>query len=46
MTADEKLKIIPVLREKGNAQFKEKNYETAANTYAQAIGFAEQLMLA
>ncbi|OXU26679.1 hypothetical protein TSAR_012577 [Trichomalopsis sarcophagae] len=46
MTEDEKLKNIPVLREKGNTQFREKDYEAAANTYAQAIGIVEQLMLA
>jgi AH receptor-interacting protein len=46
MTEDEKLKNIPVLREKGNIQFREKDYESSANTYAQAIGILEQLMLA
>lgn len=46
MTEDEKLKNVPILREKGNAQFREKNYEAAANTYAQALGILEQLMLA
>ncbi|XP_058804004.1 aryl-hydrocarbon-interacting protein-like 1 [Phymastichus coffea] len=46
MTEDEKLKNVPILREKGNVQFREKNYEAAANTYAQALGILEQLMLA
>ncbi|XP_011494659.1 PREDICTED: AH receptor-interacting protein isoform X2 [Ceratosolen solmsi marchali] len=46
MTEDEKLKNIPILREKGNVKFREKDYESAANTYAQAIGILEQLMLA
>lgn len=46
MTEEEKLNNIPILRERGNSQFKEKNYEKAASTYAQAIGILEQLMLA
>ncbi|KAK0178487.1 hypothetical protein PV327_007375 [Microctonus hyperodae] len=46
MTEDEKLKNIPILREKGNVLFKEKNYKAAADTYASAIGILEQLMLA
>ncbi|KAJ8680316.1 hypothetical protein QAD02_016103 [Eretmocerus hayati] len=46
MTEDEKLKNIPILREKGNCLFREKKYDEAANTYAQAIGIVEQLMLA
>ncbi|XP_014206075.1 AH receptor-interacting protein [Copidosoma floridanum] len=46
MTEDEKLKIIPVYKEKGNALFRDKKYEAAANIYAQAIGIIEQLMLA
>lgn len=46
MTEQEKLKNVPILKEKGNVQFKEKNYEAAANTYAQAIGILEQLMMA
>lgn len=46
MTEDEKLKSIPDIREKGNALFKEKNYEAACDTYAKGIGMLEQLMLA
>lgn len=46
MTEDEKLQNVPILREKGNTQFRERNYEAAANMYAQAIGILEQLMLA
>lgn len=46
MTEDEKLKNIPILREKGNRLFKEANYKAAADTYASAIGILEQLMLA
>ncbi|XP_050465323.1 aryl-hydrocarbon-interacting protein-like 1 [Cataglyphis hispanica] len=46
MTEDEKLKNIPHLKEKGNALFREKKYNSAAETYAKAIGILEQLMLA
>ncbi|XP_033213716.1 aryl-hydrocarbon-interacting protein-like 1 [Belonocnema kinseyi] len=46
LTEEEKLKSIPGLRAKGNVLFKEKNYETAAETYAKAISYLEQLMLA
>ncbi|XP_043253736.1 AH receptor-interacting protein [Colletes gigas] len=46
MTEDEKLKSIPDIREKGNALFKEKNYEGACDIYAKGIGMLEQLMLA
>ncbi|XP_070161438.1 aryl-hydrocarbon-interacting protein-like 1 isoform X1 [Polyergus mexicanus] len=46
MTEDEKLKNIPHLKEKGNALFREKKYNSASETYAKAIGMLEQLMLA
>lgn len=46
MTEDEKLKNIPLLKDKGNQFFKEKNYDAAMDTYATAIGMVEQLMLA
>ncbi|XP_031844618.1 aryl-hydrocarbon-interacting protein-like 1 isoform X2 [Nomia melanderi] len=46
MTEDEKLKSIPEIKEKGNALFKEKDYEAACNVYAKGIGMLEQLMLA
>ncbi|XP_076755034.1 AH receptor-interacting protein-like isoform X2 [Xylocopa sonorina] len=46
MTEDEKLKSIPDIKEKGNALFKDKNYESASNMYAKGIGILEQLMLA
>ena len=41
-----KLKNIPVLKDKGNILFRENMYEDDANTYVQAIGIIEQLMLA
>lgn len=46
MTEDEKLENIPHLREKGNVLFREKKYDSASETYAQAIGILEQLMMA
>ena len=46
LTEEEKLKSIPSLREKGNILFKEKNHEAAAEIYAKAISYLEQLMLA
>ncbi|XP_011309028.1 AH receptor-interacting protein [Fopius arisanus] len=45
MTEDEKLKNVPLLKEKGNEKFRDKNYEGAAENYATAIGMLEQLML-
>lgn len=45
MTEVEKLENIPHLKEKGNALFKEKKYNSASETYAKAIGMLEQLML-
>ncbi|XP_014224883.1 aryl-hydrocarbon-interacting protein-like 1 [Trichogramma pretiosum] len=45
MTEKEKLDNVPVLREKGNALFRQKNYEAASEMYAKAIGIVEQLML-
>ncbi|XP_063973879.1 AH receptor-interacting protein [Diachasmimorpha longicaudata] len=45
MTEDEKLKKVPLLKEKGNEKFRAQNYEEAANDYATAIGMLEQLML-
>ncbi|XP_043273267.1 AH receptor-interacting protein [Venturia canescens] len=45
MTEKERLDSVPGLREKGNSQFKEKNYKAASESYATAIGTLEQLML-
>lgn len=46
MTENEKLESIPHLKEKGNALFREKEYDSASEIYAKAIGILEQLMLA
>lgn len=45
MTEDEKLKSIPDIKEKGNALYKEKNYDLACEMYAKGIGILEQVML-
>ncbi|KAJ8925097.1 hypothetical protein NQ315_001278 [Exocentrus adspersus] len=42
---EEKIKMIPQLKEQGNLEYKNKNYEKAAELYAKAIGMLEQLML-
>lgn len=46
MTADEKLKSVPDLKEKGNVFFRQKDYDRASEVYATAIGILEHLMLA
>lgn len=45
MNEEEKLNMVPKLKEQGNQKFKEKNYQAASDSYAQAIGILEQLMM-
>ena len=45
MDGDEKLAVLPTLREEGNSLYKERQYEGAAAKYAEAIGVLEQLIL-
>ncbi|GJQ87541.1 hypothetical protein Trydic_g4815 [Trypoxylus dichotomus] len=45
MDEDERLKLVPQLKERGNEEYKKKNYGIAADIYAQAIGILEQFML-
>lgn len=45
LTEEEKLKMVPVLQERGNILFKNKDYIAASDTYAVAIGYLEQLIL-
>lgn len=45
MDENEKLKKVPELKERGNAEFNAKKYEQAADYYAKAIGIIEQLMI-
>ncbi|XP_057652989.1 AH receptor-interacting protein [Diorhabda carinulata] len=45
MGEDERLELIPKLKEQGNEEYKKKNYEKASDLYAKALGLLEQLML-
>lgn len=45
MDEQEKLDIVPKLREKGNEDFRQKKFKEASAHYAKAIGILEQLML-
>lgn len=45
MDEQEKLDIVPKLREKGNEDFRQNKYKEASEHYARAIGILEQLML-
>ena len=45
LSEDERLQLVPELKQKGNDEYNKKNYALAADTYAQAIGILEQLML-
>lgn len=45
MDEEEKVDIIPKLREQGNFEYRNKNYARAAELYAKAVGILEQLML-
>ncbi|RUS88116.1 hypothetical protein EGW08_004169 [Elysia chlorotica] len=45
MNENEKLNNIPKLREAGNESYRLKNYDEAANKYAQALTMLEDLML-
>ncbi|CAF0877124.1 unnamed protein product [Brachionus calyciflorus] len=44
LTEEERIKQIPILKENGNALFKEKKYEEACKQYEEALGYLEQLM--
>ncbi|GFS94749.1 AH receptor-interacting protein [Nephila pilipes] len=45
MNPQEKLKIIPELKETGNQLYKKQQYEEASKKYAEALGLVEQLLL-
>ncbi|KAJ0176491.1 hypothetical protein K1T71_007670 [Dendrolimus kikuchii] len=45
LTPEEKMELIPELKEKGNKLYGKKLYEEAEEAYKQAIGICEQLML-
>ncbi|KAG8306687.1 Aryl-hydrocarbon-interacting protein-like 1 [Homalodisca vitripennis] len=45
LTEDEKLAAVPRLKEEGNHLYSQRQYQAAADKYAQAIGYLEQLIL-
>ena len=45
LSDDERMKLIPKLKEEGNALFKEAKYEEAGAKYQEAVGLLEQFML-
>ncbi|XP_054258764.1 AH receptor-interacting protein-like [Macrosteles quadrilineatus] len=45
LSEDEKLAAVPRLREQGNLLYQQKQYQAAADKYAEAIGYIEQLLL-
>lgn len=45
LSEEERLQMVPVLRERGNNAFKNKDYTAASDCYAVAIGYLEQLSL-
>lgn len=45
LTEEEQIAQIPILKEAGNALFKEKNYLEASKKYEEALGYLENLML-
>ena len=45
MNEEEKLSAVPSLHAEGNSFFSHKDYKTAADKYAMAIGILEQLAL-
>lgn len=45
LNEEERIKIIPILKEEGNVLFKEKNYKEACDKYQEALGYLEQQLL-
>lgn len=45
MDVNERLELVPVLKEKGNKLYGEKKYKEAEDSYSQALGILEQLMI-
>ena len=45
MDEDEQKTAIPLLKEEGNKLFAEKKYSEAAEKYAKALGFLENMIL-
>lgn len=45
MSDDERKRILPTLKEEGNKFYKQKDYQRAADKYAEALGCLENLLL-
>ncbi|KAI8436991.1 hypothetical protein MSG28_010393 [Choristoneura fumiferana] len=45
LTTEERLNLIPTLKEKGNKMYAQKRYDEAEEDYSQAIAICEQLMV-
>lgn len=45
LNEDERVRLLPDLKQTGNKKFNEGNYKGAADAYAEALGILEQLML-
>lgn len=45
LNIDERLKLIPALKEKGNKFYAQKLYDEAEDTYSRALAICEQLMI-
>lgn len=45
LNEDERLRLLPDLRETGNKKFNEGNYKDASNAYGEALAIFEHLML-
>lgn len=45
LNIQERLNLVPSLKEKGNKMYGEKKYQEAEDTYSQAIAICEQLMV-
>lgn len=45
LTSEERLDLIPTLKEKGNKLYGQKRYDEAEEAYSQAIAICEQLMV-
>lgn len=45
MSSDEKVNLIPKLKEEGNSLYGNKNYSEASKKYAEALGLLERLIM-
>lgn len=45
LNEQERIDLVPVLKEKGNQLYKQKEYEAAEEAYKKAISICEQLLI-